>query len=75
MFNTVDSAAAGSLAPDAGPRNLLRLVTGAAQSLVTWAKRRRQRRALSELDAHLLRDIGLAREDVERVCSQSFWMR
>lgn len=33
----------------------------------------RQRRHLSELDSHLLRDIGLDRDAVEREISRSVW--
>jgi uncharacterized protein YjiS (DUF1127 family) len=47
---------------------------GAARWLVGWAERRRQLRALSELDEHLLRDVGLCREDVRRACAQTFWI-
>ena len=50
------------------------LISGAAQWLVGWAERRRQLRALSELDEHLLRDVGLCREDVRRACAQTFWI-
>ena len=35
--------------------------------------RRRQLRALGELDDHLLRDLCLSRQDVARACSKSFW--
>jgi uncharacterized protein YjiS (DUF1127 family) len=67
-----------ALASPALPRPngaVLRSMTTAAQSVSRWIARRRQLRALAELDDHLLRDIGLAREDVRRACSQSFWMR
>ena len=50
-----------------------RFVSAAMHWLAGWAERRRQLRALSELDEHLLRDIGLCREDVRRACSQTFW--
>ncbi|WP_309083457.1 DUF1127 domain-containing protein [Chelativorans sp.] len=35
--------------------------------------RRRQRLHLSELDDHLLADIGLRPEDVRRECTRPFW--
>jgi uncharacterized protein YjiS (DUF1127 family) len=54
---------------------VVRLLSGAVQALPWWIERRRQLRALADLDDHLLRDVGLAREDVQRACSQSFWMR
>jgi uncharacterized protein YjiS (DUF1127 family) len=66
-----------ALASPALPRPngaVLRSMTTAAQSVSRWIARRRQLRALAELDDHLLRD-SLAREDVRRACSQSFWMR
>jgi uncharacterized protein YjiS (DUF1127 family) len=34
---------------------------------------RRQRRALAQLENHLLDDIGLTRDDVERELSRSIW--
>ena len=34
---------------------------------------RRQRRALARLENHLLDDIGLTRDDVERELSRSIW--
>lgn len=36
-------------------------------------ERWRQRLHLSELDEHLLADIGLRREDVRRECAKPFW--
>jgi len=37
------------------------------------AARRRDRRHLAALDAHLLRDIGLSSEDVQDEASKPFW--
>jgi uncharacterized protein YjiS (DUF1127 family) len=54
---------------------VVRLMTGAVQAVPRWIERRRQLCALADLDDHLLRDVGLTREDVQRACSQSFWMR
>jgi uncharacterized protein YjiS (DUF1127 family) len=53
----------------------MRTMSGAVRSLARWLETRRQLRALTELDDRLLRDVGLSREDVERACSMSFWMR
>ena len=39
----------------------------------TALERRRQRLALAELDDHLLRDIGLSREQARRESAQPFW--
>lgn len=41
--------------------------------LARWYDRHLQRRDLSEIDDHLLRDLGLTREDVRRECAKSFW--
>jgi uncharacterized protein YjiS (DUF1127 family) len=41
--------------------------------LGAYLERSRQRRALAELDAHLLRDVGLSRADVARECGRWPW--
>lgn len=38
-----------------------------------WLERRRQRRALRDLDDHLLRDIGIDRSDALREGRKPFW--
>jgi uncharacterized protein YjiS (DUF1127 family) len=38
-----------------------------------WAERAAERRHLSELDDHLLNDIGLNRADVDLVSTKPFW--
>lgn len=43
--------------------------------LTTWSERLRQRRHLAGLDDHMLRDIGLNREDVAWECNKPFWWR
>ena len=49
-------------------------ITFAAGSLVAlWIERVRQRRMLSELDDHLLRDIGVTRVEAARECEKPFW--
>ncbi|MER9455970.1 DUF1127 domain-containing protein [Mesorhizobium sp. M0478] len=41
--------------------------------LARWYDRHLQRPGLAEIDDHLLRDLGLTREDVRRECAKSFW--
>jgi uncharacterized protein YjiS (DUF1127 family) len=41
--------------------------------LQTWLDRARQRRALQELNDHVLKDIGISRCDVFRESSKFFW--
>jgi uncharacterized protein YjiS (DUF1127 family) len=41
--------------------------------LLRWTERAHQRRALAELDSHLLRDIGLRRADIVHEADKPFW--
>jgi len=43
------------------------------RGIVLWLARRRERRALTELEPHLLRDIGLTPDDVRAEIDQPFW--
>ena len=51
----------------------LRALTRAADRLLTWQERARQRRALECLSDHMLRDIGLSRADVMAEATKRFW--
>ena len=75
MFASFIAASVGLPARARHSARFLRLVSGAAKAVAGLLERRRQLRALSDLDDHLLRDIGLSREDVERACSRPFWKR
>ena len=44
-----------------------------AEVLLTWIERTRQRRQLSRLSDHMLKDIGLNRGDVEAEAAKPFW--
>jgi uncharacterized protein YjiS (DUF1127 family) len=41
--------------------------------LMRWLDASRSRRTLDELDDHMLRDIGLTREQARRESSKFFW--
>lgn len=43
------------------------------QTLGEWRRRIAARRALSKLDPHLLRDIGLSDVDARRESTRHFW--
>ena len=45
------------------------LVTTVLNALAVW----RQRRHLGELDAHLLRDIGVTEQDLQREMERPVW--
>ena len=49
------------------------LSTQIAELLLTWLERVRQRRQLAQLSDHMLKDIGLARGDVEAEIAKPFW--
>lgn len=38
-----------------------------------WAERHRSRRALAQLDDHMLADIGLSRSKIEEEIEKPFW--
>ena len=46
---------------------------GIAAHLLQWLQRSRTRREITELDDHLLRDIGLTRSDVMAESRKHFW--
>ena len=48
-------------------------MTTVLRTLRLWAGRHRQRRQLAALDAHLLKDIGLTREQARAVADKPFW--
>jgi hypothetical protein len=48
-------------------------ISWAAATFGTWMGRARQRRALAGLNAHQLRDIGLAPDDARLEASKPFW--
>jgi uncharacterized protein YjiS (DUF1127 family) len=41
--------------------------------IANWVARTRQRRALAELDDHMLRDIGITRVEAARESQKVFW--
>jgi uncharacterized protein YjiS (DUF1127 family) len=49
------------------------LARKAIATLLSWGDRRRQRRALAELDDHLLRDIGLTRHQARVEALRPLW--
>jgi len=48
-------------------------ITRLFDHVLTWHQRVQDRRALGQLDAHMLHDIGLSRADVEHEASKPFW--
>jgi uncharacterized protein YjiS (DUF1127 family) len=54
-----------------------RLIAGARSTIGRWFARSRQRRALREIaernDFHLLKDIGVSREEALREADKAFW--
>ena len=62
---TMISSAAGQPAPQIAPAGLARLLGGVAHGLVTYWARREAIKVLSEMDDRALRDIGIARSQIE----------
>lgn len=67
------SARALSLPRSAELPPLSRLLVALAVTLAAWEDRRRTRAALSRLDGHLLRDIGLGADRAATECTKPFW--
>ena len=73
MLTLPTSPPAVLLAPSPSFGSIPQIAARALRCVAGWAERRRQLRALSELDDDLLRDIGLSHADVEHACSRPFW--
>jgi len=56
--------------PRSGLRRALRALAARAE---TYASRARQRRELTQLDPHLLRDIGVTAYDAAHEAAKPFW--
>ncbi len=41
--------------------------------MAKWSERRRSRKALADLDPHLLKDIGLTPSEAHREATRPFW--
>ncbi|MGI9416898.1 MAG: DUF1127 domain-containing protein [Geminicoccaceae bacterium] len=52
---------------------LFRLIVRLGGALERWRQHQEQRRRLATLSDHLLRDVGLTRNDVERELRKTFW--
>jgi uncharacterized protein YjiS (DUF1127 family) len=48
-------------------------VARASNMLARWLDASRSRQTLDELDEHMLRDIGLTRDEARREASKFFW--
>jgi uncharacterized protein YjiS (DUF1127 family) len=46
---------------------------GLVKAMAAWIERRRQLQALTELDDHLLKDVGLSRQQARREAARPFW--
>jgi uncharacterized protein YjiS (DUF1127 family) len=68
-----DGAAAYSAPRSSLSSKLSALLREAAATPRQWAQRRHERRALLQLDDHILRDIGIDRFQVEEMAARPFW--
>lgn len=48
--------------------------TAAVAAIQDWHERARSRRALAELDPHLLKDIGVSRDEARAEAIKPFWV-
>jgi uncharacterized protein YjiS (DUF1127 family) len=70
VANSIDQSAAkaASTHPVRKPQWLL-------ARFFRWMDRQRQRRLLAELDDHLLKDIGISREQAMQAAAKWFWQK
>jgi uncharacterized protein YjiS (DUF1127 family) len=68
-----DGAAAYSVPRSSFSAKLSALLREAVATPHQWAQRRHERRALLQLDDHMLRDIGIDRFQVEEMAARPFW--
>jgi uncharacterized protein YjiS (DUF1127 family) len=73
LRNLAQSSATVGWRPSWHHGGLMRFGGAAVRAVWFWLERSRQRRALAELDDHLLRDIGLTRDEAQRECANPFW--
>jgi uncharacterized protein YjiS (DUF1127 family) len=55
------------------PSSIGALLSDAASVINVWRWRRRERRAIGQLDDHMLRDVGLSRLAAEEIAARAFW--
>ena len=68
-----DGAAACSAPRFPFAAKLRAMLSAAVVAPGMWALRRHERRALLQLDDHMLRDIGLDRFQAEETATRPFW--
>ncbi len=63
----------GRLAAPSVAARLGQIAAQAFETLLVWQERASQRRALAQLDARMLQDVGLSRADVDLELRKPFW--
>ncbi len=51
-----------------------RIVVKVLNTIIIWQERSGQRHALSELNEHMLKDIGVSRADAYKEIRKPFWL-
>jgi uncharacterized protein YjiS (DUF1127 family) len=78
MAHTIDTklgSASGAAAKSLGAfAKARRIVVNMLEKLVIWQERAEQRQALSELNSHMLKDIGVSSADAYREARKPFWL-
>lgn len=70
-IRNASSNAASGFARPVGDRGAVQTIVA---TLAAWQGRRRQRRALAQLDDRLLQDIGFNRDHARREADKGFWV-
>lgn len=70
---TAAYSAPRSTAAAGNPLNLAGRLSAVLDMAARWQRRRIERRAMRQLDDHMLRDIGLGRLQMEEMAARPFW--
>jgi len=78
MAHTIETNIGGAGSAPVKPHRAFgkvrRVVVKCLQTVMIWQERAEQRHALAELNAHMLKDIGVSHADAYKEIRKPFWL-